>query len=204
MALRRIGLLGGSFDPVHLAHTALAQAACACLGLDELQLIPAADPWQRPPLAASAQQRLDMLRLAVAGQARLHVNPVEIERGGKTYTIDTLEGLPEGPEYYWILGGDQLRNFCSWHRWADIVARVRLAVAQRPGSDSLAPPELNDVLQVLGRPIVELPFEPMAISASDIRRRLAAGQSTQGLLDPAVAHYIAEHRLYRTGSFQTS
>lgn len=204
MALRRVGLLGGSFDPVHLAHTALAQAACAHLDLDELQLIPAADPWQRPPLAAGARQRLDMLRLAVAGQDRLRVNPVEIERGGKTYTIDTLEGLPDGPEYYWILGGDQLRNFCSWHRWADIAARVRLAVAQRPGSGSHAPRELDDVLHKLGKPIVELPFEPMAVSASDIRRRLAAGHPTLGLLDAAVARYIAAHRLYRAGPFQTS
>jgi len=199
MALKRIGLLGGSFDPVHLAHTALAQAACTHLGLDELQLIPAADPWQRPPLAAGAQQRLDMLRLAIAGQARLRVNPVEIERGGKTYTIDTLEGLAAGPEYYWILGADQLRNFCSWHRWADIAALVRLAVAQRPGSGSLAPRELDAVLQSLDRRIVELPFEPMAVSASDIRRRLAAGQPTQGLLDASVARYIAEHRLYQRG-----
>ncbi|OWT55746.1 nicotinate (nicotinamide) nucleotide adenylyltransferase [Candidimonas nitroreducens] len=200
--MRRVGLLGGSFDPVHLAHIALARAACEHLRLDELQLIPAADPWQRPPLAAGARQRLDMLRLAVDGQARLRVNPVEIERGGKTYTIDTLEGLPAGPEYYWILGGDQLRNFCSWHRWADIVALVRLAVAQRPGSGSQVPRELNEVLQALSRPVVELPFEPMAVSASDIRRRLAAGVSTQGLLDAAVARYIAEHGLYRTGSFQ--
>jgi nicotinate-nucleotide adenylyltransferase len=204
MALRRVGLLGGSFDPVHLAHTALARAACTHLGLDELQLIPAADPWQRPPLAAGARQRLEMLRLAVAGQAQLRVNPVEIERGGKTYTIDTLEGLPAGPEYYWILGGDQLRNFCSWHRWADIAARARLAVAQRPGSGSRAPRELDELLQALGRPIIELPFEPMAISASDIRRRLAAGQSTQGLLDAAVAQYIAVHRIYEAGPFQTS
>lgn len=198
MALTRIGLLGGSFDPVHLAHTALAQAACRQLELDELQLIPAADPWQRAPLAAAPQQRLDMLRIAAAGHPQLRVNPVEIERGGKTYTIDTLEGLPAGPEYYWILGTDQLHNFCSWHRWADIAARVRLAVARRPGSQDQVPQDLARCLQTLDKSIVELPFEPMAVSASDIRGRLAAGLSTQGLLDVAVAQYIVAHRLYQS------
>lgn len=197
MALTKTGLLGGSFDPVHLAHIALADAACHNAGLDNVELIPVADPWQRAPLAASPGQRLDMLRLAIQGHPALSVNPLEITRGGKTYTLDTLNELPDTAEYYWILGADQLANFCSWRGWRDIAGRINLLVAQRPGA-GLAPPEpLAEHLAACGRELFELPFPSMPISASDIRRRLAAGESVHGLLDPAVARYIEEHGLYR-------
>ena len=196
MALKKIGLLGGSFDPIHLAHIALAETACQALRLDQLQLIPAADPWQRAPLQATPQQRLALAELAIAGHPHLCVNPVEIERGGKTYTVDTLRQLPAGADYYWVLGADQLGNFCSWHEWKEIARLAYLAVAQRPGTSVSVPPELARHLDTLGRRIIELPFEPMPISASDVRRRLAAGLSVQGLLDVAVAHYIQRYKLY--------
>ena len=86
--MKRIGLLGGSFDPVHVAHVALARNALQTLGLAAVQLIPAANPWQRAALHATGEQRCDMLELAIAGQDGLVVNPIEIERGGPTYTID--------------------------------------------------------------------------------------------------------------------
>jgi len=198
MAIKRIGLLGGSFDPVHLAHIALADAAHRDAGLDEIQLIPAADPWQRAALAATPQQRLDMLRLATGRRRHLSVNPVEIERGGKTYTLDTLDELPPTADYYWILGADQLSNFCSWRGWREIAARIHLIVAQRPGT-GLEPPEpLAEHLASIDRRLIELPFSPMPISASDIRRRLAKGESVDGLVDQAVARYIEENSLYRT------
>src|SRR5690606_20271707 len=124
-----IGLLGGSFDPPHLAHIALAQAALRELHLQEVQLIPASAPWQRGSLAAAPEQRLAMLKLAVHQAHGLSVNPVEIQRGGKTYTIDTVRQLPAGPHYVWILGADQLANFCTWHAWQEIASRVSIAVA---------------------------------------------------------------------------
>src|SRR5690606_36591562 len=192
-----IGLLGGSFDPVHLAHVALAQAALRELSLAQVQLLPAGDPWQRGALAASPAQRLAMLELAVQGAPALRVNPIEVRRDGKTYTIDTLRSLPAGPEYVWILGADQLANFCTWRQWREIARLVRMAVAQRPGADALAPAELQTHLNELNRPLLRIPFAPMPISASDIRRRLAQGDSTQGMLDPAVAQYISQHKLYR-------
>jgi nicotinate-nucleotide adenylyltransferase len=200
MAGRRIGLLGGSFDPVHVAHIALADAALPRLQLDEVQLIPAADPWQREPLSATPQQRLDMLAIATRGRPRLVVNPIEIKRAGKTYTIDTLQALPEGPVYYWILGADQLENFCTWRRWKDIANLATLAVAQRPGSSVAAPDALQRHLDGLGRQLVRLPFEPMHVSASEIRERLANRQPADGLLDPAVSQYIEENDLYHPHS----
>lgn len=192
-----IGLLGGSFDPVHLAHVALAKAALAELALDQVQLIPAGEPWQRGALAASAAHRLAMLELAIQGEPSLEANAAEIQREGKTYTLDTVRELPAGAEYVWILGADQLENFHTWHGWRDISRLVRLAVAQRPGAAATAPAKLQAHLSELGRPLLQIPFTPMPISASDIRRRLAQGASTQGLLDPEVARYIERHGLYR-------
>ncbi|MCY1198845.1 putative nicotinate-nucleotide adenylyltransferase [compost metagenome] len=195
--MKRIGLLGGSFDPVHVAHVALAQTALRALGLAEVQLIPAANPWQRAALRATAGQRLDMLQLAVAGHPGLAVNPIEIERGGPTYTIDTLRALPRDAHYVWLLGADQLANFCTWRDWQDIARLVDLAVATRPGTALNAPPALAEHLRILGREVQELPFAPMPVSASQIRQRLAQGESTEGLLAAPVAAYIAAHHLYR-------
>ncbi|CAB3939839.1 nicotinate (nicotinamide) nucleotide adenylyltransferase [Achromobacter insolitus] len=195
--MKRIGLLGGSFDPVHLAHIALAQNALQSLGLAEVQLIPAANPWQRAALHATAEQRRDMLQLAIAGHAGLVVNPIEIERGGATYTIDTLRALPQDARYVWLLGTDQLANFCTWRNWQDIASLVDLAVATRPGTELSAPPALAAHLHSQGRKLQELPFTPMPVSASEIRRRLAQGESTDGMLAAPVAAYIAAHHLYR-------
>lgn len=195
--MNRIGLLGGSFDPVHVAHIALARNALQALGLAQVQLIPAANPWQRTALNATGEQRRDMLELAVAGHPGLAVNPIEIERGGATYTIDTLRALPADARYVWLLGADQLANFCTWRDWKEISGLVDLAVATRPGTALSAPPELADWLRAQGRELLELPFPPMPVSASDIRRRLAQGESTDGLLDAPVAAYIAAHKLYR-------
>jgi nicotinate-nucleotide adenylyltransferase len=195
--VKRVGLLGGSFDPVHQAHLALARAALSELELDQVQFIPAGNPWQRAPLRAAGSHRRRMIELAIAGDPRLAVNPIELERDGPTYTIDTLKALPQDAKYVWLLGADQLANFCTWRQWKEIVRYVDLAVASRPGTSLAAPAELQAWLHDLGRPLLQLPFTPLAISASDIRRRLAGGDSTAGLLPPAVADYIADQGLYQ-------
>lgn len=194
---RRQGLLGGSFDPVHRAHIELARQALQHLALDGVTLIPAAQPWQRGRLGATARQRLDMLELAATGETGLDISPVEIERGGPTYTIDTLRGLPPGTEYFWILGADQLANFCSWAEWEEIVSRVQLAVAARPGSDLAAPALLQALLARLGRKLHIIPMPPSALSATAVRRRIAAGETVETMLPPGVAQYIQQHGLYR-------
>ena len=200
-APRRTGLLGGSFDPVHNAHLALATTARRHLQLDTVQLLPAAAPWQREPLGAAAIHRVAMLEAAVAGLPGIEVNTVEVARGGPTYTVDPLRALGAGDEpqhtYYWVLGSDQLVNFCTWHQWDEIARRVRLAVAVRPGSQLSPPAELAALLATLSSPLLPLPMAPIEISATDIRRRVAAGQSIDGLTPPAVADYIQTHHLYR-------
>lgn len=193
----RIGLLGGSFDPVHCAHLALATAAREALGLDQVQLIPAGQPWQRLPLGASPSQRLEMVNLAIQGHPGLTANPIETDRSGPTYTLETLNALPQGPDYYWILGADQLANFCTWRKWSDIAARVQLVVAQRPGSPLTVPQELAQWLAANQRELTELPFHPLDVSANEIRNRITRGESTSDLIPEVVAQYISEHGLYR-------
>jgi len=194
----RIGLLGGSFDPIHLAHLALAQAAVRDLNLTEVQIIPAANPWQRAALHATPEHRLNMISLAIADNPNLRVNPIEIERGGPTYTVDTVRALPPNYRYVWILGTDQLANFCTWRDWRVIAQHVDLAVALRPGTPLTPPADLIDYLSDMAlRSVITLPFSPMPISASDIRSRLSRGESCKGLLPPNVAEYIATHQLYQ-------
>ena len=193
----RIGLLGGSFDPVHIAHLALARTALEVLSLDQVQLIPAGQPWQRPPLGALPAHRLAMLKLAVGQEEKLVVNPVEINRGGPTYTIDTIQGLPAGNEYFWILGADQLENFCTWRQWSDIAESVQLVVAQRPGSEAIAPAELTAWMQAHGKLLIHLPFEPLNVSANEIRKRIAKDEPISEFIPELVANYISAHGLYR-------
>lgn len=193
---QRIVLFGGSFDPVHLAHLALARCALQSQQADQVQLIPAGQPWQRPALGASPQQRLHMLELAIADIAGLSINTIEIERTGPTYTLDTVRNLPSGPRYLWLLGSDQLARFHTWHHWQEIVHHVDLLVAQRPGTPMACAPALRQALTDNDRDLLELPFEPLDISSSAIRHRIAAGQPTEGLLPPAVRHYIDTHHLY--------
>lgn len=194
---KKIGLLGGSFDPVHRAHIALAESALRELALDEIQLIPAADPWQRPPLAATPSQRVHMLQLAIQGRAGLSINPIELNRGGPSYTADTLKALPDDADYYWLLGSDQLNNFCTWHRWQEVADHARLVVAQRPDADLQPPEALLAHLARTQRLLITLPFEPRDISATDIRAALAQARPVEHLLDDAVLEYIRTEGLYR-------
>ncbi len=196
MDLKRIGLLGGSFDPIHKAHVALALAAFEQLKLDQVQLLPAAQPWQRNTLGASTEDRLAMAELAAQDHPALHVNPVEILRGGPTYTIDTVRDLPAGTQYYWILGSDQLHNFCSWNDWQEILEYVELAVAQRPGSTLETPRALQAELNRLQRRLHQIDFLPMSISATEIRERVQRGDNISTLVPEEVAQYIDKKRLY--------
>jgi nicotinate-nucleotide adenylyltransferase len=197
---QRIGLLGGSFDPIHIAHIQLACAARDYLDLDSVTMIPASQPWQRDELKVNGQQRLEMVKLAIADEPKLFINPLEIERGGPTYTIDTIHLLDPKPNYFWLLGADQLNNFCTWHKWGDIAERLTLVVAQRPKSPLRIPSPLQDRINQ-GRATLEvLPFEPLTVSSRDIRQRLASNQSVDSLLDDQVIQYIKAHHLYRANS----
>lgn len=192
----RIGLLGGSFDPVHNAHVALARSAIETLALDELLWIPTGVAWQKSRAATSAAHRIEMLRLAIGAAPRQRIDRCEVERGGPSYTIDTVAELQRRQpraEWWLLLGQDQLANLPTWHRWKDLVARVRLAVANRAGAVLHLAPELV----AAGVSVAELPLAPMDVSSTAIRERIAAGQGVAGLVPPPVARYIELHGLYR-------
>jgi len=197
--VRNVGLLGGSFDPVHSAHIGLARAAYRCLQLDQVQLIPAANPWQRAPLTASSDHRLAMLKHASKEYSWLHINPIEIQRADQSYTADTLQQLPRGPHYFWIMGSDQLQNFCTWYRWQAIIKEATLAVAQRPGSQLTLPAALRqEITKYEDDKIVTLDFPPTNLSATQIRSCLAAGERLPtDALHPDVFAYIKAHGLYQ-------
>lgn len=194
--MMRVALLGGSFDPVHNAHIQLALQAQSQLEADQVQLIPAAQPWQRQALGATPTQRLEMLELALALHPSLVLNDIEIQRGGPTYTLDTVLNLPPGHEYFWILGSDQLNNFCTWKNWQAILQHVNLAVAQRPGSQLTAPLELQRYLLQINKDLHIISMEPMAISSTQIRQNIQQGLEITQYVPDSVLRYIQQHKLY--------
>lgn len=199
MGQPRIGLLGGSFDPIHNAHLALARCARDQLGLDAVWLLPAGSPWQRPPLTASAEQRRAMVELAIAEQPGLALCSVELDRSGPSYSIDTLRQLQQQhpqTRFTFILGADQLANLTSWKDWAEIAARVDLAVASRPGHADACPPQLEHALAAAGHHLRRLTMAETALSASAVRAALADGQPAADFVPAPVARYIDQHHLY--------
>ena len=183
---RLIGILGGTFDPVHNAHLAIAGTALGALDLQQLLWIPTGTPPYRPAPIASAAQRLAMLRLATASEPRYTVDERELAPGASGYTFDTLASLRAGePDATFVLlmGSDQHAKRETWHRWADIVKLCEVAVIARPG--------WNLDAKVKTIPIVATP-----ISASGIRARIARGEDVSAMLPLAVLDYIKEKGLY--------
>ena len=184
-----MGILGGTFDPVHNAHLAIAKTAMQTLGLDKILWIPTGKPGYRKPPVASVFDRLAMLALALKDEPDYEIDRRELEASASPYTVDTLTALhAERPqdEFYLLLGGDQYASLRGWRRPAEVARLARLAVFTRPGYEA-AP----------GGDALVVPMAPLAVSASDIRARAARGESLAGLVPPAVANYIAENRLYR-------
>lgn len=193
-APRRIGLLGGSFDPVHNAHVALARVALDQLQLDELRWVPAGQPWQKSRRLASAADREAMVRLAMGDEPRFVLERCELERPGPSYTLDTvrqLQAAEPGAQWFFILGQDQYQGLHTWAGWRELLGLITLAVANRPGAEL----PVNAEIQAAGHEAVALPM--MEISSTDIRARIAAGQGAHGLVPDAVARYIDSHHLYQ-------
>jgi nicotinate-nucleotide adenylyltransferase len=196
---RKIGLFGGSFDPVHNAHLALARQARDELQLHELRWVPAGNPWQKSRPMTPAADRAAMLRLAVDGEAGFTIEECELRRRGPSYTLDTvreLQAAEPGALWFLVIGQDQYCNLHTWHGFEQLLQRVTLAVAQRPGSEPAADARVRAAAHV----VLQLP--PIDISASGIRARVAAGLDIAALVPPAVALYIRQQGLYRaaTGS----
>ncbi len=193
----RIGLFGGSFDPVHDAHLALARLALDALQLDELRWIPAGQPWQKARAMAPAADRAAMVRLAIEGEARFALAPIELERAGPSYTIDTvraLQAVQPGCTWFLLIGEDQYARFDTWHAWRELLGLVTLAVAGRRPPGASVWPGVAEELRRAPHAVVALPEMP--VSSTDIRERLARGIPIDDLVPPKVADYIAAHHLY--------
>ena len=210
-----VGLLGGSFDPVHAGHLQLADDAQSALGLAELRWIPAGQPWQKPGITP-AQHRVAMLERALAEHAGRHnwrIDRCEVERAGPSYTVDTLRQVraalgPAAP-LVWIMGFDQLRGLASWHAWESLADLAHIAYARRAGEPAdLAGPVAHFVASrqappgaLAGRPsgcVAAFPMRPVDCSATRIRAAVAAGDadSAKRYLSPGVLGYIQAHQLY--------
>jgi nicotinate-nucleotide adenylyltransferase len=198
-APRRIGLLGGSFDPPHLAHRALGDLALAHLGLDQLRWLPAGQPWQKAARTLAARaHRVAMLRLLLAGEPRFVIDERELDRAGPTYTIDTVREFAHqhpGAELLLVIGQDQYGRFDTWREWPELLRRVTLAVAGRDGTAPAPPP----ALAAEAHRVVALPLPAMPVSSTAARAAAAKGLRVDALAGPAVAGYIAQHRLYSEG-----
>lgn len=200
-SVRRIGMFGGSFDPPHLAHVALASAAVAQLQLDTLLIVPTGHAWYKERVLSAAEHRLAMSRLAFDGLERVQVDTRELDRPGPSFTIDTLEALQAenpGAQLYLIIGKDQFAAIQSWHRWQDLVRIAIICIADRT-DPARAEAGFDPQIQ-LTHPLVALQLPLMPLSATDIRRQISLGSTTpQGLarlVPEPVARYIERHRLY--------
>ena len=184
--LTRLGVFGGTFDPVHVGHLVIASAALEELPLDRVLFIPArrSPLKERGPVAGEAD-RLAMLEAAIAGDPRLGVSRVELERDGPSYTVETLEALRDQGELFLILGGDAYAEFERWRNPERIRALATIVVAARPG----APNAPRDV-RLLDAPLLD-------ISSRELRARAARGRSLRYLVPEAALRYIEERGLYR-------
>ena len=209
-----LGVFGGTFDPIHYGHLRLAETAREALGLTRVRLIPAGQPPHRATPGAGGAHRLAMARLAAADNPAFEVDPAEVEAAQASYTILSLERLraelgPRRPLVL-LLGVDAFLGLPTWRRWTELFDFAHLAVANRPGyslDGATMPAALaeeatrrqasSSILRAApAGHLVQFAMTPLAISATDIRARCAAGQSLRYLLPPPVVDYISRHQLY--------
>jgi len=203
-AEKRIGIMGGSFDPVHMGHLVIAQDAVERLNLSEVVFVPAAIPPHKQQLQrADAGHRLEMLRLAVESNPRFSISDIEVERGGVSYTVDTLKALRDlhpDAALLLIVGSDTLVELHTWHETERILELCEVATFLRPGEDSveaiaekiqLPPEQKKRVLRNL------VDAHRIEVSSSEIRMRRAEGRGIQYLVPPEVERYIHKQGLYQ-------
>ena len=216
-----VGLLGGTFNPIHNGHVAIARQAREVLTLDRVVLIPTGDPPHKPhENLAAAKDRFEMVRLAIASDPSLSISDVEVRRSGKSYTIDTIRLLQQeyGPEarLFFLIGLDAFLEFPTWRDPATLLTLCSFVVLSRPGLSfqalsglPLIPPILQASLVELdagrslrldvpvgAQSLICLRLPPNSVSASDIRARIAQGVPTANLLPPVVESYILQHHIY--------
>lgn len=188
---RRVGLLGGTFDPPHVGHLVVAESARVDLGLDQVRLLVAGDPWMKRTVTP-ARHRIEMARLAVGDDQHLAVDARETGRDGPTYTVDTLEQLHvEEPDTEWcfLLGADAAARLGEWHRSSDALALARFVVVARPGHALPAD-------SPIGAGVERLTVPQLEVSSTGLRARYAEDRATRYLVPERVDWYVRRHRLY--------
>ena len=196
MHIARLGILGGTFNPPHLAHLIAGERAVEEYDLEKLLFIPANIPPHKTGLSniAEAHHRMMMTECAIAGNVKFDVSDIEIARSGISYTIDTILELKKKhnpDELYLLIGLDNLEIFATWHRVGEIFAEANVAVMVRPTHDLLAiDSKLRKRVQILPIPLLE-------ISSTDMRNRVREGKSIRYLVPDGVSEYIEQHGLYR-------
>lgn len=189
-----VGVFGGTFDPIHIGHLLLAEAAREELALDKVLFVPAGRQWRKEQVdrdISPAEHRLAMVRLAIAGNEMFEVSAIDVEREGPSYTVDTLEALrAEMPEaqFRFIAGADALADMPHWHEVERIFELASVCVAGRPGEDEQAAP--------FAARVTWLEMPEIEISSTGIRERVRAGKSVRYMVPDAVADYIKERGLY--------
>lgn len=210
-----IGLMGGTFNPIHLAHLRIAEEARESFGLDRLLFIPAADPPHKPLAGeVSYPQRCEMVRLAIAGNPGFELSDIEGQRGGKSYSIDTLHYFRThhpADRLFFIIGSDSFFEIGLWHRYAEIFRLCNLIVVERPGRPvddplSALPVAIrgefgytsatHELKHESGHSVLFLKGCPLDISSTEIRHLVAGGRSIAYLVPPAVETYINNQRIY--------
>ena len=200
--MKKLGLFGGTFDPIHHGHLHIARAFANELQLDMVIFLPAGKPYHKNTLCTPAQHRIAMIELAIADDTRFAVSDCDVVRQGATYTFDTIQIFRQqfpNTQLYWLLGMDSLLKLHTWKRWQTLVQQTHIAVAARPNEHlATAPPELHAWLgQALQNGSLHLLQAPLnAISSSELRQRLSQHQNTDELLPPQVIQYIKHHHLY--------
>lgn len=197
----RIGIYGGTFNPVHWGHVRLASEYAASLELDRLLVIPASVPPHKPaPGLIGGALRLEMCRLAFQKLENCVVSGLELQRPGKSYTVDTLEQLRrEYPDdtLYLLMGSDMFYSVTQWKNWRRIIDLAVLCVGARETDEGPLLAAEKKRLERLGASCRMVRLEPMVLSSTEVRRRAAAGESLEGLVPEPVADYIAQNGLYR-------
>lgn len=192
--------MGGTFDPLHNGHLEIARRAMAAISADQVWFIPNAQPPHKQiPAMATAGNRLSMVRAAISNQPRFAVQDLEIRRTGPSYTVETLEELRRrhpSCDFFFVIGSDNFKSIGLWHRFSDLIRLCSFLVFERPGSPlACPPPDLPpEAAASMRYQVVKAPLFEAA--SSEIRQRLAQGESVDHLLPPGVRQYIESHHLY--------
>lgn len=199
--MRTIGLFGGSFNPVHNGHIAMAEKAMAAFSLDEMLLLPTGNPPHKRIELADKLDRLEMVKLALAGHERMRASDVEITREGVIYTVDTLKILHQqmpGSRFLYLIGADTLLDLHSWRNVDEVMHLCGFIVCGRPGYAKKVVEECKESMRTKGTVIYSLDMEEVDISATMIRKKVAQRESLRGLIPSAVEQYILKRNLYTT------